>query len=62
MTISISPDVWAALVRLAKADDREPFEQIVDALAAQALRDRAAAQAVAQRDRAGDPPWLANAR
>lgn len=60
--MQISNDVWQALRRAVERDDDDTFETIVVALVRQCLRDESGRRAMAQRDRTGDPPWLANAR
>jgi len=53
--MTIDPKLWAALRRAAQADDQRTFEQLLTALADQAVRDERGRQAARQ---PVDTPYL----
>ena len=57
--MKISPSVWTALKLAAERNDQQTFEQLVLALADQAIRDERGRQAARQPT---DQPFLASCR
>ncbi len=57
--MKISASVWTALKVAVERDDQRTFEQLISALADQAIRNERAAQAARQD---GEPAWIASCR